>query len=48
MTVGAIKPFPLELWLCELIEFSPDDPKKYYLSALQCGLNFKFPNQNHV
>ena len=38
LQIGSIKPTPLELWLCELIDFATDDPHKVYLSALHCGL----------
>lgn len=31
---GVVPPYPLELWLAHLYEFSPLDPKKVYLSAL--------------
>ncbi len=31
---GAIPPYPLELWLAELHEFSPPNPEQVYLSAL--------------
>ncbi len=31
---GAIGPYPLELWLAELHEFSPPNPEQAYLSAL--------------
>lgn len=31
---GIIPPYPLELWLAQLHEYSPPDPEKIYLSAL--------------
>ncbi|WP_421656800.1 amidohydrolase [Leptothermofonsia sp. ETS-13] len=31
---GAIPPFPLELWIAELYDFTPLDPEQVYLSAL--------------
>lgn len=31
---GRIAPFPLELWIAELYDFTPLDPEKIYLSAL--------------
>ncbi|HIK29280.1 MAG: amidohydrolase [Oscillatoriaceae bacterium SKW80] len=31
---GALRPFPLELWLAELYEFPPLQPEQIYLSAL--------------
>lgn len=31
---GLIPPFPLELWIAELYDFTPLDPEKVYLSAL--------------
>mmetsp|Transcript_777 Transcript_777/g.2815 ORF Transcript_777/g.2815 Transcript_777/m.2815 type:complete len:501 (+) Transcript_777:57-1559(+) len=35
---GAIRPFPLELWLCELIDHAVDDPEMVYLSSMHCGI----------
>lgn len=31
---GLIPPVPLELWIAELYDFTPNDPEKLYLSAL--------------